>query len=191
VVDVPPAAPAEDVGVHVQADPEVLAVLTGTPADEGAGVLEPQAEQPKTHRPPVIMDIHPEAVATYWDRIEDLVRSAINASPVQPKLETPADVLQSLIKGVYNLHLVIAESRIQLVLITMLDYYNRNAVCHVIYGAGEGLEHWIKHFRSQFCEGARMQNCRFIQIHVPDEVRGKIMERCGFVETSKTYTLEI
>lgn len=152
-----------------------------------------EAEAPP-ERPakPVILDILPEAVPEYWDRIEDMIRAAINASTVQPKLETPGDVLQLLVQGIYRLHVVVdGKNGIQICFISMIVEHARTRVLHIVYGAGKELGKWFDHFRSQICEGAREQNCRFIEIHVPDETRGEIIKRCGFTQTSSVYTLEI
>lgn len=138
----------------------------------------------------VIYDIAGPAVPEHWSRIEDMIRAAINASPVQPKLETPRDVLNSLVNGRYNLHLVCTGHVIEMALVTQIQHFARTKVCYLVYAAGRDQEKWVKHFQDKFCEAAREEGCRFIQMQ-GDEVHGKLIERCGFIETSRVYTLEI
>ena len=135
--------------------------------------------------------IAPAAVREHWPRIEDMIRAAINANPIQPKLETPRDVLHALECGRYELHLIVADGEIKMLMVTQLQDFARTRVCHLIYGAGKDQEFWVEKFQSQFCEAAREAGCRFIQMQASDEARANLMTRHGFVETSRVYSLEI
>lgn len=178
---------------HFSSQPAAAAPPPSRPPtlEELAASLQASAAPRPDLAKPQIFDIHPGAVETYWPRVEDLIRSAINASPVQPKLETPRDVLELIKRGVYNLHLIVAENAIQMAVVSQIVSHPRTRVCTLVYGAGAELEKYMAMFRDRFAEGAREQGCRFVQIYAASEAHGEILKRCGFEETARVYSVEI
>lgn len=138
----------------------------------------------------VLEEMAPGAAAEVWPLVEDMIRSAVNASPVYSKLETPQDILQRCKDGDYHLWLVFKGTKIKAALIVSLDEFPRMNVFTINYCGGTDIDAWINDFHTYAVERGRNANCRFIKIDGRYGWIGKL-QKLGFEETSRQFTKEI
>ncbi len=134
--------------------------------------------------------IAPSGVEGVWHRMEDLIRSAINASEVNAKLETPQDVKARCMEGEYDLLMIVRGNDLKAAVVLSYCQMPRTRVCTINYCGGTDIEDWIEDFYQYIVEGSRNLGCRFVKI---DGRYGwiKKLEPLGFKETGREFTLEI
>ncbi len=138
----------------------------------------------------LIATVSPVAVEGVWHRMEGHIRTAINASDINAKLETPQDVKQRCLDGDYQLVAITEGNELKAAVILSYMDFPRTRVCTINYCGGGEIDWWITDFYHFIVEGSRNLGCRFVKID-GRYAWIKKLEKLGFKETSTEFTLEI